>query len=215
MWDKFELDSTVLKVLQDIRLWQSEKGIVDIKADTLAILVKRDGEKRGYVFHGQGKLVLDTIVETAEGALGRSIEKELNKPFLMLTRTEDLQAKLSEASEDDLKRMGYENWHGFADAASKSLDRFLGRQSFVHEHSRNRGFVFAFPNDDGKLDLLVADDDKLVYRSADITFISEAGKTVLKEPHGMICSGSGKSVVIKRGNYIVCKDCAAKTGAST
>jgi hypothetical protein len=215
MWDKFELDSTVLKVPQDVRLWQSEKGIVDIKADALAILVKRDGEKRGYVFHGQGKLVLDTIVETDEGALGRSIEKELNKPFLMLTRTEDLQAKLSEASDDDLKRMGYENLHSFADAASESLDRFLGRQSFIHEHSRNRGFVFAFPSDDDKLDVLVADDDKLVYRSADITFISEAGKTVLKGPHGMICSGNGKSVVIKRGNFIVCKDCAAKTSVST
>ncbi len=215
MWDKFELDNTVLKVPQDIRLWQSEKGIVDIKADALAILVKRDGEKRGYVFHGQGKLVLDTIVETDEGALGRSIEKELNKPFLMLTRTEDLQAKLSEASKDDLKRTGYENGHSFADAASKSLDRFLGRRSFIHEHSRNRGFVFAFPSGDDKLDVLVADDDKLVYQSADITFISEAGKTVLKEPHGMICSGSGKSVVIKRGNCIICRDCAAKTSAST
>jgi len=121
----YQLGDTISKTTEDTRLWDSEKGIVEIHKDTLAIPIKLDDKERGYIFHGQGKLLLDTIVETEEGAIGDPVEKELNKPFLMLGDPEETNQYLTEASEEDLTRMGYENKQALIDAAEDLFNRFF------------------------------------------------------------------------------------------
>ena len=125
IWREYKLSDTILRTTEDTRLWESEKGIVEINKDALAIPIELDDEEKGYLFHGQGKLLLDTIVETEEGAIGKPVERELNKPFLMLADIEMTQQPLTKASEGDLTKMGYENKQEFMEEAQDLFNRFF------------------------------------------------------------------------------------------
>ena len=78
MWQNYQLGSTVSKASEAVTLWQMEKGIVEISKNTLAVPIGLGDKERGYVFHGNGKFLLDSIVETEEGAIGQPVEKELS-----------------------------------------------------------------------------------------------------------------------------------------
>jgi hypothetical protein len=196
----YQLDNTILKTTEALTLWQTEKGKVEIDKSTLAIPIKLDDEQKGYIFHGHGKLILDTIVETREGAVGKPVENELSGLFLMLGETEEKQQHFGSAAKEDLAKMGYEIEQEFIDKAKDLFDQFFGR---TRAHSRHccgneHGVIFAFPNEAGKLDILIAKGSKLVYKARNQTFVSNNDKVVLKTPTEMIVSGKNrKSLVIK------------------
>jgi hypothetical protein len=200
-WENYQLDDTVLKTTEPITLWQTEKGTVEIGKNTLAVPIKLDDQRKGYIFHGHGKLLLDTIVETREGAVGKPVESELNELFLMLGNTEGIQQHLSTATREDLTKMGHETEQGFIDKAKDLFDNFIGKKGIHnHEHSgNNHGVIFAFPNEKDKLDVLIAKGSKLVYKAINQVFISNNDKVILKMPTEMIVSGENrKSIVIKK-----------------
>jgi hypothetical protein len=200
IWQNYQLGNTVSKASEAMTLWQTEKGIIEISKHTLAIPIKLDDKERGYVFHGHGKLLLDTIVETEEGAIGKPVEKELNEPFLMLGDTEETQKHLTTASEEDFAKMGYQNQQEFAVKAEGLCDQFFKKRR-VHDHQcfdEHRGFIFAFQNGLSKLDILVTKGLKLVYKAMDMVFVSNEYKVVLKSPSEVVCLSNGKSVIIKK-----------------
>jgi hypothetical protein len=198
-WQDYQLENTILKTNEAITLLKIEKGIVEISKDTLAIPIKLGGERKGYIFHGHGKLVLDTIVETNKGAVGKPVEKEISEPFLMLGNSE-IEQHFSVANKDDLKMMNYESENEFMTKAEKLFDRFFGRQ-IVHDcHccGSDDGLIFAFSNEVGKPDVLVAKGSKLVYKAKDRVFVSNKSKVVLKTPNEVIVSNNHRSFVINR-----------------
>ena len=201
MWENYQLDTTTLKTTETMTLWRTEKGTVEIGKNTLAIPIKLNDQRKGYIFHGHGKLLLDTIVETQEGAVGKPVESELNESFLMLGETEEIQQHLSTATKEDLTKMGYESEKGFIDKAKNLSDQFFGKMR-MHNHQccgNNYGVIFAFPNEAGKLDILIANGSKLVYKAMNQVFVSNDGKVVLKTPTEVIVSGDNrKSLVIKK-----------------
>jgi hypothetical protein len=200
IWQNYQLGNTVSKTSEAMTLWQTEKGIIDISKNTLAIPIKLSDNERGYVFHGHGKLLLDTIVETEEGAIGKPVEKELNEPFLTLGETEETQKHLTTASEEDFAKMGYQNQQEFVDRAEDLCDQFFKKKG-VHNHQcldEHHGFIFAFQNENSKLDILVTKGSKLVYKAMDIVFVSNKNKVVLKSPSEVVCLSNGKSVIIKK-----------------
>lgn len=195
---EYQLDNTQLKTTEPLKLWESERGFVEIEKDTLAMMVKMNDKKRGYVFHGFGKLLLDAIVETVEGAVGKPVEKEVREPFLMIGDTESIQPHLSQASSEDLARMGYENPEAFLTRADELLDRFF-RDGGMHGCRSSRQFqgsVFAFPNKDDQCDILALFGSKLVYESTDTVFALDGDKVVLKSPEQVVVSSRGKSVFV-------------------
>ena len=199
IWKKFQLDNSISKVTEAITLWQTERGITEISKNTLAIPIKLGDQRKGYVFHGQGKLLIDAIVETEEGAIGKSVEKELNEPFLMLGDTEEIRKHLTRAIEEDFAKMGYEKQQGFVDKAEDLCNRFFRGRVHSHEgFEEDHGLIFAFQNEDSKLDILVAKGSKLVYKATGIVFVSNEDKVVLKSPGEVVCTSNGKSVIIKR-----------------
>jgi len=198
-WKEYKLDDTISKSTEIIRLWQTETGILEIDKNTLATPIMLNDKRKGYVFHGQGKLLIDTIVETEEGAIGKSLENMLNEPFLMLGVTEDLQKNLTKATEEDLTRKGYKNSQELLDKAESLCNLFFERKLNSHENTfEGRGLVFAFPNENNKLDLLVAKDSKIVYKGTKLVFVSKGNKVVLKIPGEVICTSNGRSVTIKK-----------------
>jgi hypothetical protein len=201
MWQNYQLDKTALKTNENMTLWRTEKGTIEIGKNTLAIPIKLDDQRKGYIFHGHGKLLLDTIVETREGAVGKSVENELNEPFLMLGDTEEIQQHLSSAAKEDLTKMGYEGEQRFIGRAGNLFDQFF-RKTRMHNHqccSNNHGVIFAFPDEADNLDILVSKGSKLVYKAADQVFVSNDDKVVLKTLAEVIVSGDNrKSLVIKK-----------------
>ena len=200
IWQNYQLGNTVSKTSEATTLWQTEKGIIEIGKNTLTISIKLGDQEKGYVFHGHGKLLLDTIVETTEGAIGRSVEKELNEPFLMLGDTEEIQKHLTKANEENFEKMGYENQKGFEDRAEDLCNQFFKKRR-VHNYQRfdeDHGLIFAFQNEASKLDILVAKGSKLVYKAMDIVFVSNENKAVLKSPREVVCTSNGKLVIIKK-----------------
>jgi len=200
MWQNYQLGNTVSKTSEAVTLWQMEKGIVEISKNTLAVPIELDDKERGYVFHGNGKFLLDSIVETEEGAIGKPVEKELSELFLMLGDTEEIQKHLTKASEEDFAKMGYQNQQEFADRAEDLCGQFFKKKG-VHNYQcfdEHRGFIFAFQNQTSKLDILIAKGSKLVYKAMDIVFVSNENKVVLKSPSEVVCTSNGKSVIIKK-----------------
>jgi hypothetical protein len=201
IWENYQLDTTTLKTTETMTLWRTEKGTVEIGKNTLAIPIKLNDQRKGYIFHGHGKLLLDTIVETQEGAVGKPVESELNELFLMLGETEEIQQHLSTATKEDLTKIGYESEKGFIEKAENLFDHFFGNMRMHNQQccGNNYGVIFAFPNEAGKLDTLIANGSKLVYKAMNQVFVSNDGKVVLKTPTEVIVSGDNrKSLVIKK-----------------
>ncbi len=202
----YELDDTVSKATDNVKLWRTERGLLEISRDTLAVSIRLDDKRRGYVFHGHGRLLLDSIVETEEGAVGEPVEKELDEPFLMLGDVEDMEQHFSKTSEEDFTKIGYEHQQDFINRAKDLCDNFFIKR--VHEHHRfseSNGLIFAFPNEASTFDILVAKGSKLVYKATDITFISNNTKVVLKSQGIAVCKNDGKSVIIKNGRSVIIK----------
>ena len=199
--ENYQLDITVLKTTDNITLWKNEKGVVDIAEDTLAIKVLLDNEICGYIFHGEGSLLLDTIIETEKGAIGNSIEKTLDAAFLMIGRSEETQQQLTEAKNEDFTK-NYQNQQQFIETAQCLLNKFFNKYENRHKHSKTLnnigGLVFAFQNYADKMDILVVKDSKLVYTSSDKVFVSKGEKVVLTNNENVVVSNHGKSIIIER-----------------
>lgn len=203
-WHDYKMDGAVLKATHEMTLWHMERGLLEISMNTLAASITLNDRRRGYVFHGRSKLILDAIVETEEGAVGRSIEKQLVGPFLMLGDTEKIEANLAEASKEDFREMGYENQEEFLAKAEELCDRFLKKGSRGHERAEgDSGLIFAFQEESGELSVLVAGGSKLVYAAKDLTFVSEGEKAVLKTRGEVVCSSNGKCIVIRNDRSVI------------
>lgn len=200
IWQNYHLGNTISKTSEAMTLWQTEKGVIEIGKNTLVIPIKLDDRESGYIFHGNGKLLVDTIVETEEGAIGKPVEKELNDPFLMLGDTEEIQKYLTKTSEEDFAKVGCQNQQEFADRAEDLCDQFFKKRGVHNDQcfDEHRGFIFAFQNQTSKLDILVAKDSKLVYKAMKMVFVSNENKVVLKSPSEVVCLSNGKSVIVKK-----------------
>ncbi len=204
LWKQYELEDTLLKARGDTKLWQSEKGIVEISEDTLAIPIRIEDQHRGFVFHGKGRLLLDTIVDTERGAIGKPVEKELDNSFLMLGNAEEVMENFVEADEEYLAERGYEDRQGFADRAENLCNLFFRDRWHSCGRQNIAGSIFAFPHENGELDILLTKGSKIVYKSLDMTFVSNEDKIVMKSPSGTVCcSYDGGSVFIKGKSVIL------------
>jgi len=197
IWPKYQIDKHVQKVSQDLTLWETEKVLVKLNQNSLAVLIKMNDINEGYTFHGEGRLVLDAIIEAKEGAIGKAIERELKDPFLMLGNTERINSFLETASDEDLVKAGYENCSEIAVRAQELLEEFFGK-SMMHKFGtcRNNGVVFAFQNEVGKFDLLIAKDSKIVFKTTTLVFIANGDQVVLKTPQKVILSRHKKHFII-------------------
>ena len=204
----YQLDGTVLKANDATTLWKTENGIVEISKNTLAVPIKQDDKTKGFVLHGKCRLVLDTIVETNRGAVGKPVEREITEPFLMFKDEEEAQQSFGTANDDDLKSMSYENQKGFITKAQGLYDEFLrGRSMHHHGHwhqderwhhgHEGNGVIFVFPRKTERFDMLIANGSKLIYAAEDKTFISNGRKVILKTPEETVITRQGRSLVLK------------------
>jgi hypothetical protein len=192
IWHHYELGSTVLKTNEPLTLWKADRGSVEIGKDTLAVAITLEGKPQGYIFGGNGKMVLDAIVETEQGAVGKPVEQELTEPFLMLGNPQDIESRfaLATGGEQDFLTTAEDLYHKFF----REGEHF-GSRCNDHYHE---GLVFAFRNDSGHFDLLILHGSKIVYRAKHMMFISDENRVIMKSPEHTIVSDNGRCIIVKR-----------------
>ena len=190
MGHHYKLSNEVLRTNEQLNLWKSDRGSVDIEKDALAVAITLDGKPEGYILGGNGKMILDAIVETDQGAVGKPIEQQLTGPFLMIGNPETIEASSFSAvtGEQDFLAKAEDLYHEF----------FRGGEHFVGGcHHHHEGLIFAFKNDSGKLDLLIPHGSKVVYKAENMVFISDEKEAILKSPKHMVVSNHGRCIVMK------------------
>jgi len=197
-WTRLQIGDTVLKTTKAMTLAKTHRSLVEIAKDSLAVGIEAGDKHEGYVFHGHGKMLLDTIIETEEGALGSSVEKETNDLFLMLGDTSQLQPYLISATSDDLLKMGHKDRQEFQTEAQVIINQFAEETDAKGFHCFGRfdGTEFAFPRGSGKFDVLLTEKSKLVYRAASVLFVSDLNNVVLKNGELIAVSGQGRSCIV-------------------
>lgn len=196
----FSLGDEIQETTENTVLWQTEDGIVQTEKGTLTIPITTEDNIEGYIFHGHAKLVLDTIVETREGAIGKPVERTINETFLMLGNTNSLKQKLTTANPETLKKSGFKNEQEFMTDAKNLFDLFLGKVTMHNgwiSHSEDT-YIFAFPNMPNRLDKLIAKNHRIIYKAADKVFVKSKNKIVLKTPNDVIIRGYGSSLIVKK-----------------
>jgi hypothetical protein len=197
MHDHCELEKTVLRSDEAFTLYRADKASVEVSKNLFAVPIRVEDKRVGYVFLGQGKLLVDAIVETEEGAFGKPIERTLSEPFLMLGNTEQTSQHFSQASHDDLKKADVDE-RTFLDRAQRLLDRFASK-SAGHRHAdlcNHSGWIFAFSNGENALDHLVSKGSELVYNDKDMSFVSKGDKSILRSSEKVVLSHHGRSFVV-------------------
>ncbi|MEM0357865.1 MAG: hypothetical protein QXL77_05780 [Candidatus Bathyarchaeia archaeon] len=196
IWHDYQLDNVVYKVRETTTLWKAERGMVEVNKDTLAVLIKMGSQDIGCLFHGKGKLILDTIIETNKGAIGRSVEKEIEKPFIMIGSVNSVRQNFVTADFQDLVMKGYKEGQEFIEKAESLCERFFGKGKSQACGTFGRGFMFAFLDDDAKLEVLIAENSKIVYRARAMTFISNKNRIILKTLGKTVVANSGRAIVL-------------------
>jgi hypothetical protein len=200
IWHEYRLGDTISKATEPLTLWETAKGLVQIDKNTLTIPVMLGDRLEGYVFHGHGRLILDMIIETERGAIGRPIEERIDQPFIMLGETETVQSNLAPASPEDFSVLGYMKQQEFIDKVEDLLDNFHGRSLRIGDcgfSDVEEGVVFAFQKGAFNLDILLAKRDKIVYKTRGTVFVSNGEKAVLKSSDGLVCVSNGRSVIVR------------------
>ncbi|MFB0543770.1 MAG: hypothetical protein ACETVR_03215 [Candidatus Bathyarchaeia archaeon] len=191
---RWDLGKTPLRLLVDTTLLDTERCLLTLSRGTLALPLLLDGEIRGYAFKGSGRLFLDAIIETDEGALGRAIEEELERPFLMYGDVGEVEQQLREAAEGDLFEAGYRTIEEFR---GELWDAFKGFFRGQHQGDWRKGDskVFVIKNRRDGHDFLVSNRRRLVYLHEGVIYLL-GKRSVLKERNGLfVVSGKGKIII--------------------
>ncbi len=199
----YKLSNEPLKIIEDATLLKNERCIVDALEGSLALPILIDEKVQGYVFHGTGKLVVDSIIETTKGAVGKPTIKDLKHPFMMLGGAEEIKDNLGNADTSDLQNVGYERADAFIEHAEELCGRLLKEKHCHVDFNGKDSRLFAFLNEEDKLDILISKNDKLVYKSEKKVYISKGNKSVLQRPGEIIVSRKGKTVIIANNGILI------------
>ena len=192
IWRHYELDHKIMTTNDQLILWSSERGTILTDKDTLALAVTLDWKPQGYILSGKAKLILDTIIETDQGAVGKPIEKELTEPFLMLGNPQLVESHVSPLNREDRE--------DFLAKAKDLKRRFFDEKGTLDcgcHDDHGRGLIFAFEDTSNRLDLLILQGSRLVYKAVHFLFVSDEHRVVLKNPHHTIVSDGGRCLIVR------------------
>lgn len=198
----YKLGGEPLKLLNDSNLLQTNKCVVKATRNTLALPILINENLEGHVFHGSGQLLIDTIVETEKGAIGKPTIKDLDKPFLMLGKTEEVKNNLATANPQELAQFGYSTVEAFVKTAEDFCNYLFNKGLQCNDSTTGDSKIFVFTNAES-FDVLVAKGNELVYTSKEKVFVFKNDKEVLTSPQEVVVSKRGRTVVVAKDRVFV------------
>lgn len=200
----YKLGSTPLKIIEDTTMLKTDKCVITAHKDMLALPLTFNEKIRGLFMCGKGRLVIDTIIETSKGAIGKPTEKELVKPFIMIGGTAEVEEKMSEADSSSLSVMGYESLEAFRRQAEEICERILDGKVNRTNINGTQTCMFFFLIDENSYDTLISKNArKLVYLSNGKVYVFGDDKSLMTGPNEILLSKRGKTVIIANNNVFV------------
>ncbi|UCD45823.1 MAG: hypothetical protein JSV27_04880 [Candidatus Bathyarchaeota archaeon] len=184
-----------------LKLISNEKAFARIDAGSFWAPVEDDAEKVGAIIFGEGNYAVDAIVETEEGAVGRSHTGFIDgfKLFLGASRLEEMSRA---ASDGELQSMGFESSGSFIDAADEAIEEFLGTDAHTDRtHRRREEGVLFWSDRENKRNIIVAGFDSLVFIKGGKVFVLNDDNAVSVQDGNVFLqnSGGGRLVIDKHG----------------
>lgn len=200
----YKLGEEPLKTTEDTTLLKTERCIVTASKSTLALPLTINDKIPGLFMHGTGRLIIDAIIETSKGAIGKSIEKTLTEPFIMLGNIEKVKDKMAKADTASLGVMGYKNLEAFRGKAEEVCKRILNRRINGIHIDRRPASIFFFVNDENSYDTLISKNTrKLVYVTRGKVYVFSDDKSLMTGPEEVFLAKHGKTVIIANGNILI------------
>ncbi|MFX0096785.1 MAG: hypothetical protein ACFE7E_03410 [Candidatus Hodarchaeota archaeon] len=197
--NKLLLGDLAGKVSKDSNIAQSEKALVNVKSGTLYFPVLQDRTVVGGVFLGSGHFIVDAIIETRQGAIGKSEDHNWDGNLLILDQGGIWSAPGTEPfSDKDLNIHNLESAKEAKERAQQILDRLLfeGRSwSSDFLDSRKGGWTVNIIDKDNKETRLVAKRDKFV--------MTHEGTVLVIKGNKLVRTGHKKTIVVgEKGNIV-------------
>ena len=203
----YELGNTPFKLVENLTLLKTDKCILTAFKDTLVLPLTLNEEALGFFMHGTGKLVIDTIIETSKGAVGKPIEKKLTEPFIMVGNVEEFKNKMIEADLPGLGVFGYQNPGAFHRKAVETCDRILKEKVDRRITNGERKRIFFLSSDEGHYDTLVSREGReLIYISGEKIYLFGDDKSVISRPNEVLLSKGGRRIIIAHNNVLIEKE---------
>ena len=186
-----------------IEVISTEKVLVRVQPGSLWAELAQDGRQVGAVIHGPAEYAFDAIVETEEGALGKSFRGEIEEYKIYMGGT-DLQAQSGTASQEELLARGFPSAEAFINGAGESLGLHNIRNDGHISSAGGPGEGVVLWSDDGvKKNVITAKGrsqvlvkDKTVYTLSDDNYVMvDDGRVSIKGP-------GGKRLLIDRGEIL-------------
>lgn len=199
MIDQLHVGEEAFRLEEPFTLFRNDKCVLKISDGAIVVPLYFNGESLGYFFHGEGKLLLDAVIETPRGAVGKPIERNIETPFIMIapaSKIEEIRGKLRKAENENLEQRGYANV-GEAVEAARNLCYAMFRKSTFCRRPEPQSYVFGFQRKDAeKLDLLAAKGDKLVYICGENIFAFKRGKSIMIKSNRLVIAKNNKIITL-------------------
>lgn len=186
-----------------VELVSTDKCLATIDPGSLWAKVSEDGRETGAIILGEGRYAVDAIVETRDGATGKSFKGNLSGFKLYLGKT-DLIASSRAASTEEIQSKA-QSQQGFAESAQAFLN---GQDVRRGSEGRNvspiprQGFLL-WGGEDGKSNVLFADGHRVGYVHGGDVYIAHGKKTVfVRDGSVIVADRRGMHVHIDKGHIL-------------
>ncbi|MDO8056606.1 MAG: hypothetical protein Q6361_07070 [Candidatus Hermodarchaeota archaeon] len=179
---------------------RSEKALLGVNEGTLYFPIFYENREVGGIFIGYGQMIVDAIVETNRGALGKSYEFFWNGSLLLLTEDgEWLPPSTSPVRKGDLHEFLLSSEEEAQERAQCIFERFIDHnRNWITDtfFMRNHGWLATILDTQRGKCHIIASDDRFIVKIGQLKIVLTGNKLVHKE-------GRKKVLVAGRGGPII------------
>lgn len=199
-WDDLVLGALAGKVSETIEIARSKKALVEVTAGTLYFPVLFEEIEVGGIFIGSGRFVVDAIVETRQGAIGKSHDYSWDGSLLILSSGGEWTPPSVKLVQDkDLKSYHLKTTDEAKERATQILDRFTESKFGWFSESyirRGKGWRVTILDKERGVTHLIAKQTRLIMKHSDTKIVLDGNRLLQKQ-------GERKIVVASRWGPIV------------
>jgi len=182
---------------------RTEKALIQVDSNSLYFPIIRAGVEVGGVFLGSGKVIVDAIVETRRGAIGKSEELIWNGSLILIsTSVEWIPPSILPVSDKDLEYHQLKSKDEAREQAQQIFDRNLAEASSRFDDFfvlRRHGWcVIILDKEHGKIHIL-ASKDRIVMKHPNSSLIIKGNRMVKKEGHKKVIIAGRRGHILRIG----------------
>jgi hypothetical protein len=137
-------------------LISTEKALVNLSEGCVWIYVVNNGERVGIAFAGHGRLAVDAITETDDGAIGKSVATGLEGMQLFLGETQ-IERISREATLLEMEHLGYSGSEDFISAVDSIIKNKVNGDTKVNVENQESNVLIGIGEDEKAIVLVTTE----------------------------------------------------------